>query len=166
MLKLKLQYFGHLRQRTDSFRKDPDAGKDWGQEEKGAAEDEMVGWHHWLNGHEFEQTLGNSEGQASLGCCSPWGHEELDTAEWLNNNNEAKENPLHPWPPPYGWPSQGCRLPQDLGPGHYSYRSAHVPAGTGWMERSKQEAQTLSAFLFHFLLGQEFQCWNSIIIIK
>ena len=54
--------------------KDPDAGKDWRQKEKGAAEDEMVGWHHRLSGHEFEQTLGDSEGQGSLACCSPWGH--------------------------------------------------------------------------------------------
>ena len=59
--------------------KDPDAGKDWRQEEKGAAEDEMVGWHHWLNGHEFEQTPGDTEGQGSLACCSPWGHKQLDT---------------------------------------------------------------------------------------
>ena len=54
MLKLKLQYFGYLMQRADSLEKDPDAGKDWGQEEKGVTEDEMVGWHHQLNGHEFE----------------------------------------------------------------------------------------------------------------
>ena len=53
MLKLKLQYFGHLMWRTNSIWKDPDAGKDWGQEEKGMTEDEMVGWHHWLNGHGF-----------------------------------------------------------------------------------------------------------------
>ena len=58
--------------------KDPDAGKDWGQEEKGVTEHELVGWHHWLNGHEFEQTLGDSEGQGSLVCCSPWGYKELD----------------------------------------------------------------------------------------
>ena len=51
----------------------PDAGQDWGQEEKGATEDKMVGWHHWLNGHEFEQTLGDSEGQESLFCCRYWG---------------------------------------------------------------------------------------------
>ena len=51
--------------------KDPDAGKDWGQEEKGATEDEMIGWHYWLNGHEFEQAWGDSEGQGSLECCSP-----------------------------------------------------------------------------------------------
>ena len=59
--------------------KDTDAGKDWGQEEKGAAEDKMVGWYHRLNGHEFEQTLGDSERQGSLACCSPWGRKELDT---------------------------------------------------------------------------------------
>ena len=53
------------------LRKDPDAGKGWGQEEKWATEDEMAGWHHWLNGHEFEQTLGDSEGQGSLACSSP-----------------------------------------------------------------------------------------------
>ena len=66
--------------------KDPEAGKDWGQE-KGVPEDEMVGWHHWLNGHE----LGDGEGQGSLVCCSPWGHKELHMTEWLNNinNNES-----------------------------------------------------------------------------
>ena len=59
--------------------KDPDAGKDWGQEEKGATEDELVGWHQQLNWHEFEQTLGDSGGQGSLVCCSPWGCKESDT---------------------------------------------------------------------------------------
>ena len=58
--------------------KDPDAGKDWGQEEKGVTKDEMVGWCHWLNWHEFEQALGDNEGQGSLVCCSPWGYKELD----------------------------------------------------------------------------------------
>ena len=58
--------------------KDPDAGKDWRQKEKGTTEDEMVGCHHRLNGHEFEQTLGDSKGQGSLACCSPWGRKELD----------------------------------------------------------------------------------------
>ena len=61
--------------------KDPDAGKDWGQEEKTATEDEMVGWQHGFNGHEFEQTPGDSEGRGSLVCCSPWGCKELDTTE-------------------------------------------------------------------------------------
>ena len=65
--------------------KAPDAGKDWKQEEKGMTEDEMVGWHHWLNGHEFEQTLGDSEGLGSLACSSPWGCEKLDTTEQLSN---------------------------------------------------------------------------------
>ena len=64
--------------------KDPDAGKDWRREEKGMAEDEMVGWHHWLSGHEFEQAPGVGDGQWSLACCSPWGHKELDTTERLN----------------------------------------------------------------------------------
>ena len=52
--------------------KDPDAGKDWGQEEKGTTEDEMAGWHHWLDGHEFEKAPGVGDGQGSLACCSPW----------------------------------------------------------------------------------------------
>ena len=63
----------------------PDAGKDCGQEEKGKTEDEMVGWHHWLNGHEFEQTLGEGEEQGSLACYSSWGHKASDTTEQLNN---------------------------------------------------------------------------------
>ena len=68
--------------------KDPDAGKEWRQKQKGASEDEMVGWHHWLNGHEFEQMLGTSEGQGSLPCCSPWGCKESDMAERLNHKNK------------------------------------------------------------------------------
>ena len=64
--------------------KDPDAGKDWGQEEKGATEDEMVGWHHWLGGHEFEKALGDGEGQGTLVCCSTWGCKESNMIEWLN----------------------------------------------------------------------------------
>ena len=63
---------------------DPDPGKDWEQEEKGVTEDEMVGWHHWLNGREFEQTPRDSEGQESLEDYSPWGHKKLDTTEWLD----------------------------------------------------------------------------------
>ena len=67
--------------------KDFDAGKDWGQEKKVVTDGEMVGWHHWLNGHEFEQTLGDSEGQGSLMCCSPWGCKELYMTEQLNHSN-------------------------------------------------------------------------------
>ena len=66
--------------------KDPDAGKDWRQEEKGVTEDEMVIWHHRLNGHEFEQTPQVGDGQGGLACCSPWGFKQLDTTWWLNNN--------------------------------------------------------------------------------
>ena len=62
--------------------KEPDAGKDWRQE-KGTTEDEMVGWHHQLDGHEFEQALGVGDGQKSLVCCSPWGRKESDMTEWL-----------------------------------------------------------------------------------
>ena len=65
------------------IRKDPDDGTDWRQEEKGMTEDEMVGWHHRLNGHEFEQALGVGDGQGSLACCSPRGRKESDTTEWL-----------------------------------------------------------------------------------
>ena len=65
--------------------KDPDAGKDWGQEQ-GMTEVEIVGWHHWINGHEFGQTQGNSEGQGSLACCNPWSHKESGMTEQLNNN--------------------------------------------------------------------------------
>ena len=64
--------------------KRPDARKDWRQEEKGMTEDEMVGWHHRLDGHEFKQAPGVGVGQGSLECCSPWGHKELDMTDWLN----------------------------------------------------------------------------------
>ena len=86
MLRLKLQYFGHLMEGQSSWLigKDPDVGKDWGQEEKGATEDKMVRWHHWLNAHEFNQTPRDSEGQGSLACCSPWGWKSW-TWQWLNH---------------------------------------------------------------------------------
>ena len=64
--------------------KDSDAGKDWGQEEKGMAEDEMAGWHHWLDGRESEWTPGVGDGQGGLACCDSWGHRESDTTEQLN----------------------------------------------------------------------------------
>ena len=72
--------------------KDPNGGKDWGQEKKGMTEDEMVGWHHRLDGHEFEQTPGDSEGQGSLVCCSPWRH-RVGHNLWINSNNCEKS----PW---------------------------------------------------------------------
>ena len=64
--------------------KDPVAGRDWGQEEKGTTEDEMAGWHHQLNGYEFEWTPGVGDGQGGLACCDSWGHKESDMTERLN----------------------------------------------------------------------------------
>ena len=84
MLKLKLQYFGYLMWRVDSLEKDSDAGRDWGQEEKGTTEDEMAGWHHRLDGRECEWTPGVGDGQGGLVCCDSWGHKESDTTEHLN----------------------------------------------------------------------------------
>ena len=83
-LKLKHQYFGHLMQRADSLEKILMLGKIEVKEEKGTTEDEMVGWHHQLDGHEFEQALRVSERRGSLACCSPWGFKESDTTEQLN----------------------------------------------------------------------------------
>ena len=86
MLKLKLQYFGHLMRRVDSLEK-TDAGRDWRQEEKGTTEDEMAGWHHWLNGldaRESEWTPGDGDGQGGIACCDSWGLKESDMTEWLN----------------------------------------------------------------------------------
>ena len=74
MLKLKLQYLGHLMRRTDLLEKTL-------MEEKGTTDDEMVEWHHQLNGHKFEQALGVGNGQGSLACCSPWGRKESDIAD-------------------------------------------------------------------------------------
>ena len=110
MLKLKLQYFGHL-MRSWLVGKYPDAGRDWGQEEKGTTEDEMAGWHHRLNAHESEWTPGVGDGQGGLACLDSWGHKgvgyncaselnwsevyvgfspwdckELDTTKWTKNN--------------------------------------------------------------------------------
>ena len=79
MLKLKLRYFGHLMQRTDSLKKTLMLGKIEGRRKKGTTEDGMVRWHHRLNGHEFEHAVGAGDRQGTLACCSPWGHKELDT---------------------------------------------------------------------------------------
>ena len=84
-LMLKLQYFGYLMQRADSLEKTLMLGK-MESRKKGATEDGMAGWHHRLNGHEFEQIPGDSGGQRSLACCSPWGCKELNTTEQLNLN--------------------------------------------------------------------------------
>ena len=86
-----------------------DAGKDWRQEEKGMTEDEMVGWHYQLDGHEFEQALGVGDGQGSLACCSPWGGKEWDTTEWLNWTEKSQENIIsYHFPAKKTWPDSGC----------------------------------------------------------
>ena len=83
MLKLKLQYFGHLMGRTDLYEKTLMLGKIEGRRRRGR-EDEMIGWHHRLDGHESEQAPGVGDGQGSLVCFSPWGRKESDTTERLN----------------------------------------------------------------------------------
>ena len=88
MLKLKLQYFGHLIQRTNSLEKTLMLGKIEGRRRRGQ-QDEMVGWHHRLKEPESEQTPGDSEGQGSLVCCSPWGCKESGMTERLNNNSKS-----------------------------------------------------------------------------
>ena len=87
MHKLKLQYFSYLMRRADSLEKTLMLGKmkDW-EQEKRATEDEMIGWHHQLSGHEFEQAPGIDDGQGSLVCCSPWGHKESDNG-WATELN-------------------------------------------------------------------------------
>ena len=84
MLKLKLPILWPPDAKSWLIWKDPDARKDWGQEEKGTTEDEMVGWHHRLNGHGFGWTPGVGDGQGSLACCGSWGRKELDMTERLN----------------------------------------------------------------------------------
>ena len=97
MLTLKLQYFGHLIQSWLTG-KDSDAGRDWGQKEKGMTEDEMARWHHWLDGHKFEWTPGVGDGQGGLACGDSWGRKESDMTEQLNwtelnvSNNSYKTN--------------------------------------------------------------------------
>ena len=112
--------------------KDPDAGKDWGQEEKRATEDEMVGWHHYLNGHEFEQTLGDSEGQGSLACCSPWRHKESDTTE-------TEQQQWLPWILPL------------LGAQSFSGKDQHKPMI--WHLSLDTPAVYLVASWFHFIFS-------------
>jgi len=89
--------------------KDPDSGTDRRQEEKGTTEDEMVGWHHWINGHEFEEAPGDGKGQWSLVCCSPWGCKELNMTEWLNNNKLSMKMRQH-WGTVFYCADENCKL--------------------------------------------------------
>ena len=99
--------------------KDPDAGKDWRQEEKGMTEDEMVGWHHWLNGHEFEWVPGVGDGQGSLVCCSPWSLKESDMTERLNGTILVVFNPC-------------TMIPSILIVSHYGKLSLNPHKSAGW----------------------------------
>ena len=98
MLKLKLQYFGHLMRRTDSLEKTLMLGKIEGKRKR-EWQDEMVGWHHRIDGYEFEQALEVGDGQGSLACCSPWGCKQLETTEWLN----WTEPIFQAWGNRFGW---------------------------------------------------------------
>ena len=95
MLKLKLQYFGHLMQRTNSLEKTLMLGKTEDRKQRGWQE--MKWLNHWLNGHEFEQTLGDGEGQGSLEYCNPLGLKKLDTSEQMNNNKQNYFSLRLPW---------------------------------------------------------------------
>ena len=116
MLKLKLQYFGHLMQRADSLEKTLMLGKTEGRRRRGVTEDEMVGLHHWLNGHEFEQTTGDSEAQGSLVCCSSWGHSWTTPSDWARRQRSETEEGRPGWANsvlcetwvPMGPADQGC----------------------------------------------------------
>ena len=99
--------------------KDPDAGRDWGQEEKGTTEDEMAGWHHQLDGHEFEWTPGVGDGQGGLACCDSWGRKESDTTEQLNWTL------FYIFRKPFFWP-------KNVGKGCWAF-------GVGWTGRRHEE---------------------------
>ena len=92
MLKLKLQYFGHLMQRVDSLEKTLMLGRIEGRRRRGQQRMKWLEWHHQFNGHELGQTLGDGEGQGRLACCSPWASKELDMTRRLNNNILAPQN--------------------------------------------------------------------------
>ena len=99
--------------------KDHDAGKDWSQEEKGTTEDEMIGWHHWLDEHEFEETPRVGDGQGGLESCSPWGHIELDATEWLNWTFNAED---------IGWiPGLGTKSPHGYILSHVWFSAISCP---------------------------------------
>ena len=110
MLKLKLQHFSHLMWRVGSLVKPLMLGEIWGQEEKGTTEDEMAGWHHWLDGHESEWTPGDGDGQGGLACWDSWGRKESDTTErlnWTELNNLF--SPIKLFVVPCCWHAQGIQ---------------------------------------------------------
>ena len=101
--------------------KDPDAGRDWGLEEKGMTEDEMAGWHHWLDGHEFEWTPGVGDGQGGLVCCDSLGHKESDMTEWLN---WTEVDLTDYWSVGIPWQSSGKLVNWEL-PGNINSKAYH-----------------------------------------
>ena len=113
--------------------KDPDAGRDWGQEKKGTTEDEMAGWHYWFDGCEFEWTPGVGDGQGGLACYNSWGHKESDTTEWLNwteLNWKAKQSKplddIEKWSISCHISKQGCHSLQWLQPYNVSWWALSV----------------------------------------
>ena len=128
MLKLKIPIFWPPDAESWLIWKDPDAEKDWGQEEKGMTEDEMVGWHLRLNGHGFGWTLGVGDGQGGLVCCSSWGHKESDTTEQLNWTEILLVPFLHCGPSlSHGWFHQmsiGLLLATDIQKNHTGWRGS------------------------------------------
>ena len=142
--------------------KDSDAGRDWGQEEKGTTEEEMIGWNHWLNGYEFGWTLGVGDGQGNLVCCGSWSHKESDTTKRLNWTNSTHSSILAwriPWtiPEVHGVPKcwtllhdfQFSLIPQ--GRRHSSWGSSLLCSLFAW-QRNKAtlslSSKTFSIFLF------------------
>ena len=146
MLKLKLQSFGHLMWRTDSLQKNLMLVEDWRQEEKGTTEDEMVGWHHQLNGHGFERAPGVGDGQGGLTCCSLCSCEESGMTEQLNRTGlevhlESGRAEI------YSWKESCNRRRQTRGRGRR-------PEGTACLERiwesgKRREVVDISPFLCH-----------------
>ena len=115
--------------------KDPDAGKDWRLEEKGMTEDKMVGWHHQLNGHEFESTLGVGDGQGGLVCCSPWGCKKLDTTEQLNWTEDwdgDRTTTVQPWDCGGGHMTTVEMLPMIIRKERVRMRDRATPCPTIW----------------------------------
>ena len=106
--------------RTDSFKKTLMLGKNWRQEEKGTTEDERVGWHRWLDGHEFEQVPGVGDGQGSLQCCSPWGRKESDMTERLNWTELKVWTPSTTWVALLIWCTLSLKFPQ------FCYSGSHL----------------------------------------
>ena len=127
--------------KSQLIRKDSDAGKDWGQEGKGMTEGEMVGWHHQLSGHEFEQAPGGGEGQRSLVCCSPRGRKESDTTERLKNgSNKATGSRISDIPASHPKRRWQCLLPPA--------EARHFP----------QPIKELAYGLFHYMLSSNWLC--------